>query len=170
MASFRRAQKAMGGGGDDSDPASAVAVGADGDVEGGVAEEWTIAAAGRKRKRDKDKDKDGRTAGFKGLMRRRTSSSLQEEDKKGDGSKAREGVREMSELGEMASTTERDGKGRTSAQATVSLSSPSGSATATKATTATPTTQTAAVTSPPVSKPKLPLGLVDYGSDEDEDD
>ncbi|KAI1363101.1 N-terminal domain of NEFA-interacting nuclear protein NIP30-domain-containing protein [Xylaria arbuscula] len=174
LASFRKAQqKATGGGsggsgGDENTidvrPGTRAGAGADDDVVG--TEEWV---GGRKRKRDKDKDKDNR-AGFKGL-RRRTSSSLPEEDKKVDGiTNGR--VSSLSSDGRHQASASAKGAATTPINTNTNIINTATTTTTLTTLTATTAPQSAAVKSPPIAKPKPKpsLGLVDYGSGEDADD
>ncbi|KAI0505468.1 N-terminal domain of NEFA-interacting nuclear protein NIP30-domain-containing protein [Xylaria bambusicola] len=118
------------------------AVSADAEANGdGVVEEWSAAAAAAgSRKRKRDRDR----AGLKGVKRR---TSVPEEEKK-DESVARE-------MNEVASDN----------QPTSASHAQPGSAAAAKA-----STQSASAVTSAMSKPKPPLGLVDYGSDEEDED
>ncbi|KAK5637121.1 hypothetical protein RRF57_012833 [Xylaria bambusicola] len=128
------------GGGDDAAAASAHTE-ASGD---GVVEEWSAAAGSRKRKRDRDR------AGLKGVKRR---TSVPEEEKKDE-----RVAREMSEAVSDNQTT------------AASHAQPGSAAAANASTAVAPSTHSASAVTSAKSKPKPPLGLVDYGSDEDEDD
>ncbi|GAW16632.1 hypothetical protein ANO14919_060660 [Xylariales sp. No.14919] len=119
---------------------------ADGD---GVVEEWG-AASGRKRKREKEK------AALKGVKRR---TSMLEEDKKDE---RKDGVVSASEN----AVSDRVSSSSSGTRAKLTPTKP-GLVAAKEAPVAAPT-QAAAATS--TSKPKPVLGLVDYGSDEDDDD
>ncbi|KAI0101014.1 N-terminal domain of NEFA-interacting nuclear protein NIP30-domain-containing protein [Nemania sp. FL0031] len=143
LASFRKAQKAVGGG-----SVGGTGDGADADSPDVGAEEWT-AASGRKRKREKEK------AGLKGV-RRRTSTA--EEDRK-DGEKGADNEAKVPSAG-------RAGNDGTELPPTKSTTTKSESV-AGKVTSAAAPAQTTNTTAD--SKPKPALGLVDYGSDEDSD-
>ncbi|KAI1126272.1 N-terminal domain of NEFA-interacting nuclear protein NIP30-domain-containing protein [Nemania abortiva] len=146
LASFRKARQAVGGGGGSDAP--------DVGNTGIGAEEWT-AVSGRKRKRGKEK------AGLKGVRRR---TNMAEDDKKDSEKRAGEEKGERNE--DKASPVERAGNGRTELTPANSTSMKSGAVSGKAATTAA-SAQTTNTTAKP--KPKLALGLVDYGSDEDSD-
>ncbi|KAI0873135.1 N-terminal domain of NEFA-interacting nuclear protein NIP30-domain-containing protein [Hypoxylon argillaceum] len=115
-----------------------------GDPDVGM-EGWGAAAAGRKRKREKEK-------ALKGVRRR---TSVPEEGRK-EGGKGDEGK---------GSSAEQPGNTATKLSPPKPTPAKSESA-ASKAT----STTTSAQAVKPVTKPKPALGLVDYGSDEDDDD
>ncbi|KAI0430431.1 N-terminal domain of NEFA-interacting nuclear protein NIP30-domain-containing protein [Xylaria sp. FL1042] len=161
LANFRKAQQATGSGGDAGDTGAG---NADGNAD---VEEWgpATAAAGRKRKREKER------AGFKGVKRR---SSMPEEEKKKDerigAGKAVGGVDGKEDL---ISSAGRAGDGQSKYTHTKSsVTSAESESVGAKNVSATSSTQASSITATSISKPKSkpPLGLVDYGSDEDEDD
>ncbi|KAI1273200.1 N-terminal domain of NEFA-interacting nuclear protein NIP30-domain-containing protein [Xylaria sp. FL0933] len=153
LARFRKAQQAAAGGSDAGDTGGAGNADGNGDVE-----EWGAAgAAGRKRKREKER------AGFKGVKRR---SSMPEENKKDERRVGGKAVLGGNDKDSSVSSAVRAGDGQ--AKLTHMMPESVGA----KEVSGTPSTQIVGVTSTstPASKPKPPLGLVDYGSDEDEDD
>ncbi|KAI1419725.1 N-terminal domain of NEFA-interacting nuclear protein NIP30-domain-containing protein [Xylaria sp. FL1777] len=156
LASFRKAQQAVGGG----DAANSAGVGnADGD-DGVMVEEWGAAATVRKRKREREK------AGFKGVKRR---TSMPEEDKNDERKVPGEALGDVKGKDDLVSSTEQIGNDHVKLTHTKLTPTPTESeSVAAKEPSTTPSTQTIDVTS--TSKPKPTLGLVDYGSDEDDDD
>lgn len=150
LAAFRKAQLAAGGGG-----AGDVGDGSgSGDIEVEIeVEEWGH-AAGRKRKREKERDK----AGLKGVRRR---ISMSKDEKRAAG--------EAKTSDDTASSTERAESGRAKLAPTKPTATPAElESAATKkpssaASAAPPRTVNVAVAQKPA------LGLVDYGSDEDDE-
>ncbi|KAI1302472.1 N-terminal domain of NEFA-interacting nuclear protein NIP30-domain-containing protein [Xylaria venustula] len=154
LASFRRAQmQAVGSGDADAGGADSGAVGAG---TGNEPEGWGTNPA-RKRKREKEREKGG----FKGLKRR---SSLVEEERGGSRDEERKGEdergTEMHTKGIPVSTSTSTGAG----------SGPGSVSVLAKEVSMASSGQAAGASKPaPASKPKASLGLVDYGSDEDDD-
>lgn len=143
LASFRKAQLAVGGGGaGDVDDGTG-----SGDVE---VEEWGH-AAGKKRKREREREK----AGLKGVRRRisvpEDEKSVAGEAKGGDGT---------------ASSTESGRVKPTPTKPTPTPAKPDSAATE-KPSSAASTASTRTVNAAVIPKPAL--GLVDYGSDEDDE-
>ncbi|KAJ8105419.1 hypothetical protein ONZ43_g7434 [Nemania bipapillata] len=145
LASFRKAQQAVGGG-------SGSAAGPDENPDAGGqdvgVEEWG-AAAGRKRKREKEK------AGLKGVRRR---TSMPEEDKKESAKETGEGKKSGNKLSPIENTS------KTGIAISPMKSTPTPSESAARNAASTP------ASAQTVTKPKPGLGLVDYGSDDDDDD
>ncbi|KAI1109806.1 N-terminal domain of NEFA-interacting nuclear protein NIP30-domain-containing protein [Nemania sp. NC0429] len=143
LASFRKAQLSVGGAGvgDAGD-------GGDGD---GEAEEWGL-ATGRKRKRDRERDKSG----LKGV-RRKTSTSGDDKAAAAGEAKGRDGA---------ASSTENGRVKLAPAKTTMTPAEPETPA-AEKPSSAAPAASTRTVDVAVTQKPAF--GLVDYGSDEDDE-
>ncbi|KAI0904827.1 hypothetical protein F4823DRAFT_170429 [Ustulina deusta] len=155
LASFRKAQQAVGGSGAD-DTTGVGNADRDGDV---VAEEWG-AAAGRKRKREREK------AGLKGVRRK---TSITEGDKKDERNGAGKAAGKFEGKDDLVSSAERVGNDEVKRSDTkFALTSTESEPVAVKGVSTSPSTQAPSVTS--TSNPKPSLGLVDYGSDEDDDD
>ncbi|KAI3336232.1 N-terminal domain of NEFA-interacting nuclear protein NIP30-domain-containing protein [Ustulina deusta] len=155
LASFRKAQQAVGGSGAD-DTTGVGNADRDGDV---VAEEWG-AAAGRKRKREREK------AGLKGVRRK---TSIAEGDKKDERNGASKAAGKFEGKDDLVSSAERVGNDEVKRSDTkFALTSTESEPVAVKGVSTSPSTQAPSVTS--TSNPKPSLGLVDYGSDEDDDD
>ncbi|KAI1348005.1 N-terminal domain of NEFA-interacting nuclear protein NIP30-domain-containing protein [Xylaria sp. FL0043] len=153
LASFRKAQQAAAGASDAGDTGGAGNVDGNGDMG-----QWVAGGgAGRKRKREKER------AGFKGVKRR---GSMPDENKKGERRVGGKAVLGGDDKDDSVSSAVRSGDGQ--AKLTHTMPESVGA----KEVSGTPSTQTvgAKSTPTPASKPKPPLGLVDYGSDEDEDD
>lgn len=151
LASFRKAQQLAGGSGGDDD-AGGDAAGVD-DGDAAVAEEWT-AAAGRKRKREREK------GGLKGIRRKTgvPDGGDKEQEKAGDQTASEE------ELG-----GKKGGDGTASSTTTTKLAPASTTSKPGLGPSGGPKTDSSPVANG-TSKPKTALGLVDYGSDEEDDD
>ncbi|KAI0965681.1 N-terminal domain of NEFA-interacting nuclear protein NIP30-domain-containing protein [Xylaria arbuscula] len=149
LASFRRAQMQAVGNGDTDDT----------DFGGGaVGEEWGASGANpaRKRKREKDREKGG----FKGVKRR---SSLAEEERGGSREEEREGE------GEGGGGNKAHGIPASTSAGSRSVFVPAKEVSTTPSGRTVSTISTSTSKPAPASKPKPSLGLVDYGSDEDDD-
>lgn len=140
LASFRKAQLAVGGGGAGDVGDGSGSGSGSGDVE---VEEWGL-AAGRKRKRDKEREK----AGLKGV-RRRISMSGDEKREAGE-------AKRRDDTAPSAATKPTLTSAEPESAATKKLSSAASAA------------STQNVNATATQKPAL--GLVDYGSDSDDED
>lgn len=147
LARFRKAQQLSeeSGGGADGDATG-------GDDGGDVDEEWT-AAASRKRKREREK------GGLKGI-RRKTGSALDGGEKEGGRSAPKEEVGERKGGDDAAAST------ATTKSTPASTAFPSGLGSSGGGS----KTALSPISNAATSKPKMALGLVDYGSDEEDDD